>query len=131
MVMVMAALPLFADEGGGEAVQPSIFGGGFLPMMIFMVVVFYFFIMRPERKRQKKQQDEREKMLSALKKGDKIVTIGGIHGVIQSVKESTCVIKSGDNAVLEITKAAVQNLAVEAKDKEAVKGTEEQVKEKA
>jgi preprotein translocase subunit YajC len=53
-------------------------------------------------------------MLSALKKGDRIVTIGGIMGVITAVKESSYVIKSGEG-VLEVTKSAVSNLLSEDK----------------
>ena len=54
----------------------------FLPM-IAIFAIFYFFLIRPQNKKQK----ETEKMIAALKKGDKVVTIGGIHGVISSTKE--------------------------------------------
>lgn len=50
-------------------------------MIVVMFVFFYFFMMRP----QKKQQQQRQEMLGGLKKGDKIITIGGLHGVIDKI----------------------------------------------
>ena len=50
-------------------------------MIVVMFAFFYFFMMRP----QKKQQQQRQEMLSGLKKGDKIITIGGLHGVIDKI----------------------------------------------
>jgi preprotein translocase subunit YajC len=129
-VTAATAMPLLAQEGGEDSIPaPGLFGGGFLPMVILMIVIFYFVLMRPEQKRQK----ERQKMLSALKKGDRVLTIGGIHGVIQNVKETSYVIKSGgEGAVLEISKSAVQALVTDtAAAKETVKETDEKVKGQA
>ncbi|WP_203624322.1 MULTISPECIES: preprotein translocase subunit YajC [unclassified Lacticaseibacillus] len=53
-------------------------------MIVVMFAFFYFFMMRP----QKKQQQQRQEMLSGLKKGDKIITIGGLHGVIDKIDRS-------------------------------------------
>ncbi|HUW40920.1 MAG TPA: preprotein translocase subunit YajC [Rectinemataceae bacterium] len=75
-------------------------------------VIFYFLIIRPQNKKQK----EAKAMVAAMKKGDKVVTIGGIHGVITSVKETTVIIKVDDNTKLEFSKSAVQ--AVTAKGSE-------------
>lgn len=50
---------------------------------VLIIGIFYFFLIRPQNKKQK----ETEKMINALKKGDKVVTIGGIHGVVSSTKE--------------------------------------------
>lgn len=64
-------------------------------------------------------------MLSALKKGDKVVTIGGIHGVVSSTKETTVVVKVDDNAKLEFNRSAIaaviNDKPVEVKDKKAEK----------
>jgi preprotein translocase subunit YajC len=107
MITVLSALPLFAQDGGDPIPpSPGLFGGNFLFIMIAMVAIIYFIMIRPEQKRQK----ERQSMLSALKKGDKILTVGGIVGVITNVKDQTYVIKSGEGAVLEITKSAIQNV---------------------
>ena len=57
-------------------------------------------------------------MLSALKKGDKVVTIGGLHGTIQSVKETTVIIKADDNVKLEFLRSAVSSISAVSKDKE-------------
>ena len=60
--------------------------GGIVSMVLpiaLIFVIFYVFIIRPQNKKQK----ETQKMIDALKKGDKVVTIGGIHGVISSVKD--------------------------------------------
>ena len=57
----------------------------FVPLALIFVI-FYVFIIRPQNKKQK----ETQKMIDALKKGDKIVTIGGIHGTISSTKEQIC-----------------------------------------
>ena len=69
-------------------------------------VIFYFLIIRPQNKKQK----EAQKMIEAIKKGDKVVTIGGIHGVVQNVKESTVVIKVDDDSKIEFSKSAVAHV---------------------
>jgi len=74
-------------------------------------------MIRPEQKKQK----ERQKLLSALKKGDKVLTVGGIVGVITSVKDSTYLVKTGEGTVLEFTKSAVSNVLNEEKEKPADK----------
>jgi len=107
--ILFTALPVLADgepdSGGGVPPPQGMFGGNFMFIMIAMFAIIYFVMIRPEQKKQK----ERQKMLSALKKGDKIVTIGGIVGVITVVKDTSYVVKSGEG-VLEVTKSAVSNL---------------------
>ena len=87
-----------------------------------IILIFYFLIIRPQKKRDK----ETQAMLDALKKGDKIITIGGIHGTVVAVKEKTVVIKVDDNARIEFLKSAVSTVvnkdaskAAPAKKKEA------------
>ena len=92
----------------GEQGNPLI---SFLPL-IAIVAIFYFLILRPQNKKQKDTQ----KMLAALKKGDRVVTIGGIHGVIQSIKESTVIIKVDDNVKLEFSRSAVSSISSQAKE---------------
>ena len=70
---------------------------------ILIIAIFYFFIIRPQNKKQK----ETEKMINALKKGDKIVTIGGIHGTVTSTKEKTVVVKVDSNAQIEFSRSAI------------------------
>ena len=70
-------------------------------------VIFYFLIIRPQNQRQKQLTT----MVSALKTGDKVVTNGGIHGIIANVKEGTTLsLKIADNVKIEIDKSAIANV---------------------
>jgi preprotein translocase subunit YajC len=71
--------------------------------IVAMVVVGYLFFIRPQTKKAKDDRKFREE----LKKGDKIVTIGGIHGRVAEVKESTIMLDVGEGKKLKIEKAAV------------------------
>jgi preprotein translocase subunit YajC len=73
-------------------------------MLVLIIVVFYFFMIRPQMKRQK----ELKKFREGLTVGDKIVTIGGIHGKILEVAESTVVITT-ESGKLRVDKSAVSN----------------------
>jgi len=73
--------------------------------LVLLIVVFYFALIRPQQKKQK----EHAQLLKGVRPGDKIVTTGGIVGVIVSVKEKTISIRSAD-AKFEITKAAVAEI---------------------
>ena len=80
----------------------------FLPI-IAIIVVFYFMIIRPQRKKDK----ETKSMLSAVKVGDKITTIGGIVGKIIKVKENQVTLETGsgnDKATVVIAKWAIQSV---------------------
>jgi preprotein translocase subunit YajC len=107
--------------------------GGLLSMLITflpMIAIFYFLLIRPENKRKK----EAEAMRSALKKGHKITTIGGIVGTVVDIKEDKIVIESGaDQVRIELAKWAVStNESAEADAKEqAKKAAEEKAKAKA
>jgi preprotein translocase subunit YajC len=104
-------LLLFAPAKDG-----NVQGGGY-QMIIFLVLmigIFYFFMIRPQQKKQKQMQNFRE----SLTKGDKIVTIGGIHGKIVNIEDDTFVIEVEDGGKLRIDKAAV---AIDAKQAAAKK----------
>ena len=73
--------------------------------LILMAVVFYFILWRPQKKEQKK----RSEFLSSLKKGDKIVTIGGLYGVIIRLNDKTATIQIADKVEVEIARTAVSN----------------------
>ena len=85
----------------------------FLPL-VAIIAIFYFLILRPQRKKQKDTQS----MLSAVKKGDRVITIGGIHGVIQSVKDGTVIIKVDENVKLEFNRGAIASVTSKARDEE-------------
>lgn len=74
----------------------------FLPIILIFVVFWLFFI-RPQNKKAKEQQKFREN----LQKGDKIVTIGGIHGKVDEVKEHTVVVSVDHNTKIEFEKSAI------------------------
>ncbi len=74
----------------------------FLPF-ILIFVIFYFFIIRPQQKRQK----EKQKMLEALQKGDKVVTIGGIHGRVVSVDGDTVLLEVDEDTKIRFDKNAI------------------------
>ncbi|MCL2093910.1 MAG: preprotein translocase subunit YajC [Treponema sp.] len=94
----------------------------FLPL-IAIVAIFYFLILRPQSKKQK----ETQKMLAALKKGDKVVTIGGIHGVVQSLRDQTVIVKVDSNLKLEFNRGAINNITGSVKDDRVEKKIESQV----
>lgn len=94
-----------AQEGGGTD-RP---GGGQFMSTLFVLgsffLIFYFLIIRPQQKRQKESQ----RMLAALKKGDRILTSGGLFGTVEAVKDDRVVVKlNEDNIKVEISKASVQ-----------------------
>ncbi|MFZ3588298.1 preprotein translocase subunit YajC [Bacillus sp. DJP31] len=74
--------------------------------LVAMFAIFYFLLIRPQQKRQKKTQQ----MQSDLKKGDKVVTIGGFHGIVDAIDEGTIVIKAGDGARLTFDRAAIRDV---------------------
>ena len=88
-------------------------GSSMMPMIIIILVfvIMYFFMIRPQNKKQK----ETEKMISALKKGDRIVTIGGIHGEITSTKEQTVIVKVDDACKIEFTRSAIASVETDEK----------------
>jgi len=77
----------------------------FLPL-ILMLVVFYFLLIRPQQKRQK----ERMAMLDALKKGDKVITIGGLHGTIVDLNDDQVVLRVNENTKLTFERHAVNTV---------------------
>ena len=99
------------QSAGGEAPGPAGFFTSIIPF-IAIIAIFYFLIIRPQNRKRK----ETEKMLSALKKGDRIVTIGGIHGTVQNVKDTTVIVKVDDNIKLEFLRSAVSTVITSAKE---------------
>jgi preprotein translocase subunit YajC len=86
----------------------------FLPF-IAVIGIFYFLIIRPQSKKRK----ETEKMLASIKKGDRVVTIGGLYGTVQNVKETTVIIKADDNVKLEFLRSAVSSVVTASKEEKA------------
>ncbi|KIQ94931.1 hypothetical protein LH47_01009 [Anoxybacillus thermarum] len=77
--------------------------------LILVFAIFYFLLIRPQQKRQKAVQQ----MQANLQKGDKVITIGGLHGIIDSLDENTVVIRAGDGSRLTYDRAAVREVVNE------------------
>ena len=94
--MNLSAILLQAKPGMNPAIQQMI-------MIGMIVVVFYFFMIRPQMKKAKQEKTFKE----SLNKGDKVVTIGGIHGKIIEVNDTTFIIEIDNNVKVKIEKSAV------------------------
>src|SRR5438094_2071603 len=94
-----------------QSPPPSGPGGGigFFVPFIFIFIIMYFVMIRPQKKRQQQQQQ----LISSLKTGDRVVTNGGIHGLISNVKENTVLVKVADNVKLEMEKSAIATVLKE------------------
>lgn len=111
---VFAALPLLhaitllAQEAPAtsEAAPAGCLGSGgitgFLPI-IAMVAIFYFLIIRPQQKQQKKLNEMRE----AMKRGDSVVTSGGIHGVVTNIKGSVATVRIAEGVKVDVEKSSL------------------------
>lgn len=112
LMIILLAASSFAQTSapqGGSGFMSSI-----LPMMIVMFAVIYFFMIRPEQKKHKEKQN----LLSNLKKGDKVLTIGGVYGTIAGVKDDSFMLKISDNTTVRIAKTAVANVIKEKEESE-------------
>lgn len=81
-------------------------GGGFGSLMVLLLplmLVWYFFLIRPQQKKEK----EKKRMLEEMKKGDNIMTIGGIFGEVVQVKDNRITIKIADKTNIEVSKTAI------------------------
>lgn len=89
--------------------QQSNMWGSFL-MIALIFVVFYFFMIRPQQKKQKELQKQRD----AMKKGDKVVTAGGIYGIIKESNPTTFIIEIAKDITIKVDKGSVYASAEEA-----------------
>lgn len=103
--MLNFILPMSAPAGGQGQLAL------WLPIILIFAIM-YFLIFRPQAKRQKQHR----MMLEALKKGDRIITAGGIYGTVLSVKdkENTVVVKIDDNTKIELVKSSVAQVVEKA-----------------
>jgi len=93
----LSTIILAAQQGGQQSII-----GTFLPLVL-IVVVFYFFMIRPQMKRQK----EAKKFREGLKKGDSVITTGGIYGKITEVSETWVMVQIDRDVNIKIEKAAL------------------------
>ena len=97
----MKFLTLFLQAAGANAQAGS--SMGFLLMIVLIFVVMWLFMIRPQQKKQK----EIEKFRQGLKKGDKVVTLGGIYGTVVEVKDNTLFLEIDQNVKIKVDKASV------------------------
>ena len=100
----MNLLIAMAPQGGSGA------GGGSMVSTFVMFgaifLIFYFMIIRPQQKRAK----EREKLLSSIEKGDKVITSGGVHGTVAGVEEKTILLQVTENVKLKVERSAIATI---------------------
>jgi preprotein translocase subunit YajC len=99
-ILSIALLSSCATATGETDSTSSIYMIGF---MVLLFGIFYFLIIRPQNKRQK----EHMKLLSDLKVGDRVITIGGMYGRIESIKEDSYVIKTESGSLLRFAKNSI------------------------
>ncbi len=81
-------------------------------MLVLMFAIFYFILIRPQQKQQKRVRE----MQANLARGDKVITIGGLHGKIDSLDETTVVIRCNDGSRLTYDRTAIREVVEKAKD---------------
>jgi preprotein translocase subunit YajC len=77
----------------------------FLPLLL-IVAIFYFLILRPQQRRQRQLQET----IATLKIGDRVVTTGGVIGVITTVRDTSFLIRSADKSIIEIARSAIAGI---------------------
>ena len=94
--LAYAAVPFPGGSGSGSAMVQILF-------LAALFAIFYFLLIRP----QQRQRRQREAMLNAVKRGDKVVTSGGLHGTVVGLNEHTVVLKVADQVKLEFDRSAI------------------------
>ena len=95
--------------GGAQSMLPTVI------MIASMLAIFYFLLLRP----QQKQKQDRERMLSAIKRGDKVVTTGGMFGPVTNLTDKTVTLRVADQVKLEFERGAIGRVVEVQVDKDA------------
>ena len=98
----MISIAYAMGQGGDAAGQGAGGFSGFIPL-ILMFVIFYFLLIRPQQKKTKQHRE----MISGLKKGDRIITSGGIHGRITGIDETTLTVEISDRVRVKVARGNV------------------------
>ncbi len=109
MNSLFASLPILMGAPGGTGAGAASGTGQLVTTIItfgLVFVIFYFLIIRPQNKKQK----ETKRMLEALKKGDRVVTAGGVRGTIASIKEDSVMVKVDGTTKIEFSRSAVSGI---------------------
>ncbi len=93
--LLIAMAPPQGGQGGTDY--------SWILMFAVVIGIFYFMIMRPQQKRQK----ERQKLLDSMKKGDKVITAGGLHGTIVGIEDKTLLLQIADNVKVKVERSSI------------------------
>ena len=110
MTGISTFLPLLLgapESAGGTSAGGG--GGSLVTMLVtfgLIIVVFYFLVIRPQNRKQK----DAKRMLESIRRGDRVVTIGGMHGFVDSVKDDAVILKVDDNVKIRFSKSAVSQV---------------------
>ncbi len=104
-IAALASLVAQQTPSGGSSGAGGILGNPIV-MMVLLVVMFYFLLIRP----QQRQRKELQARIAALKPGDRVVTSGGLHGLVHNIKERTVVLKVAEGVMMEFEKTAVSSV---------------------
>lgn len=104
MALIIAQQVALAQTDGSGGMMST------LIMFAAIFAIFYFMIIRPQQKRQK----ERDKMLSAIQKGDKVITSGGLHGTVAGIDDNIVLLQVADNVKMKFDKSAINTVVSKA-----------------
>jgi preprotein translocase subunit YajC len=93
---ILAMAPAQGGQGGGDFMTTIL-------MFAVIIAIFYFMILRPQQKRQK----DRKKLLESMKKGDKVVTAGGLHGTIVGIEDKTLLLQIAENVKVKVERSSI------------------------
>jgi preprotein translocase subunit YajC len=100
--MIREAFAMAGGGGGQTSANPIV---SFVPFLL-IILIFYFLLIRPQMKKQK----EHQRMIGSIRRGDKVITSGGIHGTVTNVKDDVFVVKISKETEIEVSKSAVAGL---------------------
>ncbi len=105
MPNMLLTLLLFAPPVAGQAAPNPLFQ---IAPLVLIFIVFYFFMIRPQQKKQK----DREKVLDSLKRGDKVITIGGLHGTVAGIdtEKKTVLVQINESTKITFDRTAIANI---------------------
>jgi preprotein translocase subunit YajC len=109
MTGIMSLLPLLMGVPDGASGSSGGGGTQLVTMLVtfgLIIVVFYFLVIRPQNRKQR----DAKKMLENIRKGDRVVTVGGMHGSVESVKDDAVVLRVDDNVKLKFNKSAISQV---------------------
>ncbi len=111
--MFIATAYAMGAPGGGAGAQQAGGGASGLIMMAVIFAIFYFILIRPQQKKMK----EHKKMVDELKRGDEIITGGGIYATVEGLAPDTLTVKIADGTKVKITRGSVAHVIIEGSEK--------------